>query len=222
MSSPFQEKFSAKSPFGKKGVVTLSEEDLKKIKSASSEPAKEISYEGQGGKDYENRPEDAINPEGQGGIDYESKDYKKKTESVVQMKSPLNSYASGGRGEVYLSNIDLIQNAANAVATAAMDIDNASAESKANRQEKRVERREKRRGEKENFNEDSLAKFDAKTKKISDKASKNRTTASEEKEAKRKRDYDIMTDEEYKKKYGVDKSSTNSNKTSNIFKNYIK
>jgi len=222
MSSPFQEKFSAKSPFGKKGVVTLSEEDLKKIKSASSEPAKEISYEGQGGKDYENRPEDAINPEGQGGIDYESKDYKKKTESVVQMKSPLNSYASGGRGEVYLSNIDLIQNAANAVATAAMDIDNASAESKANRQEKRVERREKRRGEKENFNEDSLAKFDAKTKKISDKASKNRTTASEEKEAKRKRDYDIMTDEAYKKKYGVDKSSTNSNKTSNIFKNYIK
>ena len=138
------------------------------------------------------------------------------------MKSPLNSYASGGRGEVYLSNIDLIQNAANAVATAAMDIDNASAESKAKRQEKRVERREKRRGEKENFNEDSLAKFDAKTKKISDKASKNRTTANEEKEAKRKRDYDIMTDEEYKKKYGVDKSSTNSNKTSNIFKNYIK
>ena len=222
MSSPFQKKFSEKSPFKPEGVVTLSEKDLKKIKSASSEPSKEISYEGQGGKDYENRPEDAINPEGQGGIDYESKDYKKKTESVVQMKSPLNSYASGGRGEVYLSNIDLIQNAANAVATAAMDIDNASAESKAKRQEKRVERREKRRGEKENFNEDSLAKFDAKTKKISDKASKNRTTASEEKEAKRKRDYDIMTDEEYKKKYGVDKSSTNSNKTSNIFKNYIK
>jgi hypothetical protein len=97
MSSPFQEKFSAKSPFGKKGVVTLSEEDLKKIKSASSEPAKEISYEGQGGKDYENRPEDAINPEGQGGIDYESKDYKKKTES------PLGSYANPA-GMQYVSN----------------------------------------------------------------------------------------------------------------------
>jgi hypothetical protein len=97
MSSPFQEKFSAKSPFGKKGVVTLSEEDLKKIKSASSEPAKEISYEGQGGKDYENRPEDAINPEGQGGIDYESEDYKKKTES------PLGSYANPA-GMQYVSN----------------------------------------------------------------------------------------------------------------------
>jgi len=135
------------------------------------------------------------------------------------MKSPLNSYASGGRGEVYLSNIDLIQNAANAVATAAMDIDNASAESKAKRQEKRVERREKRG---KDFTGDKKVKFDEKTEKISDKASKNRTTASEEKEAKRKRDYDTMTDEAYKKKYGVDKSSTNSNETSNIFKNYIK
>jgi hypothetical protein len=135
------------------------------------------------------------------------------------MKSPLNSYASGGRGEVYLSNIDLIQNAANAVATAAMDIDNASSESKAKRQEKRVERREKRG---KDFTGDKKVKFDEKTEKISDKASKNRTTASEEKEAKRKRDYDTMTDEAYKKKYGVDKSSTNSNETSNIFKNYIK
>ena len=134
------------------------------------------------------------------------------------MKSPLNSYASGGRGEVDLSNIDLIQNAANAVATAAMDIDNASAESKAKRQEKRVERREKRG---KDFTGDKKVKFDEKTEKISDKASKNRTTASEEKEAIRKRDYDTMTDEAYKKKYGVDKSSTNSNETSNIFKNYI-
>ncbi len=39
---------------------------------------KEISYEGQGGKEYENLPKDAINPEGQGGIDYESADYKPK------------------------------------------------------------------------------------------------------------------------------------------------
>ena len=87
MSSPFQQKFSGKSPFRNQGVVTLSEKDIKDAKSASSKPAKEISYEGQGGKDYENRPEDAINPEGQGGIDYESKDYKKKTKV-----SPLNSY----------------------------------------------------------------------------------------------------------------------------------
>ena len=95
MSSPFQKSFLKKrgrlmaNPIStlksegivknpkastQKGVVTLSEKDLKKIKSASSEPAKEISYEGQGGKDYENRPEDAINPEGQGGKDYEAGD----------------------------------------------------------------------------------------------------------------------------------------------------
>ena len=54
-------------------TIKLSDKDLKGKKSASSRPAKEISYEGQGGKDYENRPEDAINPEGQGGIDYEAK-----------------------------------------------------------------------------------------------------------------------------------------------------
>jgi hypothetical protein len=134
------------------------------------------------------------------------------------MKSPLNSYYDGGRGEVYISEVGMIQQAANAVSKAAMDIDNASAESKANRQEKRVERREKRG---KDFTGDKKVKFDEKTEKISDKASKNRTTASEEKEAIRKRDYDTMTDEAYKKKYGVDKSSTNSNETSNIFKNYI-
>ena len=57
MSSPFQKSFSSKSPFRKEGVVTLSEQDIKNAKSASSQSAKEISYEGQGGKDYENRPE---------------------------------------------------------------------------------------------------------------------------------------------------------------------
>ena len=54
-------------------TIKLSDKDLKSKKSASSKPAKEISYEGQGGKDYENLPKDAINPEGQGGIDYEAK-----------------------------------------------------------------------------------------------------------------------------------------------------
>ena len=135
--------------------------------------------------------------------------------------SPLHGSYYNPKGETYISEVGMIQDAANAVSKAAMDIDNASAESKANRQEKRVEKREKRRGKKGNFTEESLAEFDAKTQKISDKASKNRTTASEEKEAKRKRDYDTMTDVEYKKKYGVDKPSTNSNTTSNIFKNYI-
>ena len=136
-------------------------------------------------------------------------------------KSPLHGSYYNPKGETYISEVGMIQDAANAVSKAAMDIENASAESKANRQEKRVQKRLQRRGKKDNFTEDSLAEFDAKTQKISDKASKNRTTASEEKEAKRKRDYDTMTDEAYKKKYGVDKSSTNSNETSNIFKNYI-
>ena len=135
--------------------------------------------------------------------------------------SPLHGSYYNPKGETYISEVGMIQDAANAVASAGLTIDNESAGSKANRQEKRVEKRVKRRGKKGNFTEESLAEFDAKTQKISDKASKNRTTASEEKEAKRKRDYDTMTDAAYKKKYGVDKSSTNSNETSNIFKNYI-
>ena len=48
-------------PSGKGFTINISEDDLKSKKSASPEPAKEISYEGQGGKDYENRPEDATN-----------------------------------------------------------------------------------------------------------------------------------------------------------------
>ena len=68
----------SKIPSGKGFTINISEDDLKSKKSASPEPAKEISYEGQGGKDYENLPKDAINPEGQGGIDYESADYKPK------------------------------------------------------------------------------------------------------------------------------------------------
>ena len=61
------------------------------------------------------------------------------------MKSPLNSYYDGGRGEVYISEVSMIQEAANAVSKAAMDIDNASAESKADRQGKRLDRMKKRK-----------------------------------------------------------------------------
>lgn len=61
------------------------------------------------------------------------------------MKSPLNSYYDGGRGEVYISEVGMIQQAANAVSKAAMDIDNASAESKAKRQGKRLDRMKKRK-----------------------------------------------------------------------------
>tara|TARA_R110000787_G_scaffold95131_1_gene198156 strand:+ start:3305 stop:3769 length:465 start_codon:yes stop_codon:yes gene_type:complete len=104
MSSPFQKAFMGKDPIK---TIKLSNKDLEGKKSGSSQPAKEISYEGQGGKDYENRPEDAINPEGQGGIDYEAKlpnrkivnDYKKKT-------SPLDSYANPGQVKYFSNKAD--------------------------------------------------------------------------------------------------------------------
>ena len=105
------------------------------------------------------------------------------------MRSPLNSYADGGRGEVYLSEVDLIQNAANAVSTAAMDIENESAGSKAKRQSKRVDRREKRadnKGTATTYNEDGTVnaqgdtkrdEFDNKTTKIRKKAIDNKVEA---------------------------------------------
>ena len=79
-------------PSGKGFTINISEDDLKSEKSASPEPPKEISYEGQGGKDYENRPEDAINPEGQGGKDYS--DYE---DSMSRKQSPLNHRDKNGK-----------------------------------------------------------------------------------------------------------------------------
>ena len=94
MSSPFQQSFSARSPFGNKGVVTLSEKDIKDAKSASSQPAAEISFEGQGGIDYENDPRFAENPEGQGGKDYEADDSPaKKAESFGRSGHPRHMQA---------------------------------------------------------------------------------------------------------------------------------
>ena len=138
MSSPFQQKFSEKSPFRKEGVITLSEKDLKKTKSASPESPKEISFEGQGGKDYENRPEDAINPEGQGGIDYEAQDYKKKTK-----ESPLNNYYNP-QGEIYLSDMPAFQQLQSDITGLAAAVANESDANKAERLQSRVDRRMKR------------------------------------------------------------------------------
>ena len=166
MSSPFQQKFSGKSPFRNQGVVTLSEKDIKDAKSASSKPAKEISYEGQGGKDYENRPEDAINPEGQGGIDYESKDYKKKTEV-----SPLNSYENP-RGEVYLSDQPAFQQLQSQIQNAAEKIIASDTdEKKEQRLSKRVKRREDRKEilKSREISSDRLDKFDIRSEKVSGK-----------------------------------------------------
>ena len=85
----YTQKYKGLSRKGKGFSISLSEEDIKSEKSASPEPPKEISYEGQGGKDYENRPEDAINPEGQGGKDYS--DYE---DSMSRKASPLNDKKS--------------------------------------------------------------------------------------------------------------------------------
>jgi len=166
MSSPFQQKFSGKSPFRNEGVVTLSEQDIKNAKSASSQPAKEISYEGQGGKDYENRPEDATNPEGQGGIDYESKDYKKKTDV-----SPLNSYENP-RGEVYLSDQPAFQQLQSQIQNAADKIIASATDEKTEAHlSKRQKRREDRRTilEDRGVNQNRLDKFDVRSKKVDDK-----------------------------------------------------
>jgi len=59
-------------------------------------------------------------------------------------KSPLHGSYYNPKGEVYISEVGMIQQAANAVSKAAMDIDNASAESKAKRQGKRLDRMKKR------------------------------------------------------------------------------
>tara|TARA_R110000796_G_scaffold124320_2_gene238770 strand:+ start:304 stop:984 length:681 start_codon:yes stop_codon:yes gene_type:complete len=145
MSSPFQQSFSLKSPFRKEGVVTLSEQDIKNAKSASSQPAKEISYEGQGGKDYENRPEDATNPEGQGGKDYEAEDsvakmnYEEKKTDV----SPLGNYANP-RGEQYISNQPAMQQLQNDLQFLGDSIANESSANKAARLQGRVDSRNKR------------------------------------------------------------------------------
>ena len=139
----------------------------------------------------------------------------KKNGSVNQMRSPLNSYADGGRGEVYLSEVDLIQNAANAVSTSAMDIENESARSKANRQSKRVDRREKRGDKKGEGTIDkatgeykatnATSKFNEKTGKIRKKAAGNIAEADAKLKAKMEMDKNTLEDTEYFKKYGQKK-----------------
>ena len=170
MSSPFQKSFSSKSPFRKEGVVTLSEQDIKNAKSASSQSAKEISYEGQGGKDYENRPEDATNPEGQGGKDYEADDsvakmnYEEKKTDV----SPLGNYANP-RGEQYISNQPAMQQLQNDLQFLGDSIANESSANKAARLQGRVDKREKRTTKKGILRGDERATFDADGKRISGK-----------------------------------------------------
>ena len=90
-------------------TIKLSDKDLKSKKSASSKPAKEISYEGQGGKDYENLPKDAINPEGQGGIDYEAKGHTKNITSPLKVLGSAESIGGALAGMKYFKYLDKLK-----------------------------------------------------------------------------------------------------------------
>ena len=191
MSSPFQKAFSAKSPLhnhgnkdierakklskkdGEDGDFNYESEKVMKLKTRGEE--KNASHSNS--KEQTNLPSTGDEQQSIANMNYSEK----KTEAVAQMRSPLNSYADGGRGEVYLSEVDLIQNAANAVSTAAMDIDNASAESKANRQGKRLDRMKKRNqttGRKERIDK-VQKKYDANvTQAGEDKINNNKNTFS--------------------------------------------
>ena len=168
MSSPFQQKFSGKSPFRKEGVVTLSEKDIKDAKSASSEPSKEISFEGQG------------------GIDYESKDYKKKTEV-----SPLNNYYNP-QGEIYLSDMPAFQQLQSDITGLADAVANESSANKAKRLQGRVDTRNRRgarkneilRGDAFEGNEAGVTGAQGKTYELQQKANKYRESANQEAKAK--------------------------------------
>ena len=218
MSSPFQKAFSSKSPLNKhKEVKKLlrqakgenkQDRDHERIADLEAELVEARKAHPKDKKQV-NLPSTGEEQQSVVNMNYESK---KKTESVVQMRSPLNSYADGGRGEVYLSDVDLIQNAANAVSTAAMDIENESARSKANRQSKRVDRREKRGVKKGEGTIDkatgeykatnATSKFNEKTGKIRKKAAGNILEA--DVKLKDQMDYDkkALTDTEYFKEYG--------------------
>jgi hypothetical protein len=169
MSSPFQKAFMGKDPIK---TIKLSDKDLKGKKSASSRPAKEISYEGQGGIDYENDARLAINPEGQGGIDYEAKDYKKKT-------SPLDSYSNPGQVKYFSNKQDF---------KALQDkiVQSTDAETKAENQEARVNRRDERKIKKGITDPD----FQTKTNTITGRAEDNRDIAAKKRKCAPGQTYD--------------------------------
>ena len=158
MSSPFQRAFSGKSPLNE---ITISQKELNNPKSASSQPAAKLeNTEGQGGYDYE-KPKGEMNFPGDDGYDTleNSMDKpKKKTESVAQMRSPLNgSYESGGRGEIYVSSVGAIQQAVSSVQNAVDSYMNEDPQHKADRIAGRIDSRKNRLYHGEDImNDDSL------------------------------------------------------------------
>ena len=102
------------------------------------------------------------------------------------MKSPLNSYASGGRGEIYVSSVGAIQQAVGAVQGAINSYVNEDASHKADRLAGRVENRKNRLShEKTTYNKDGTVKkkgdedtdYFQKTEKITAKAAESKLEA---------------------------------------------
>jgi hypothetical protein len=91
------------------------------------------------------------------------------------MNSPLNSYASGGRGEIYVSSVGAIQQAVSAVQGAINSYTNETAEHKADRLAARVESRSNRLSHKDA--EDKNSEYYKKTERITARAADSKSEA---------------------------------------------
>jgi|TARA_R110002073_G_scaffold6918_2_gene40119 hypothetical protein len=91
------------------------------------------------------------------------------------MKSPLNSYASGGRGEIYVSSVGAIQQAVGAVQGAINSYVNEDASHKADRLAGRVENRKNRLSHKDE--EDKNSEYYKKTERITARAADSKSEA---------------------------------------------
>jgi len=142
---------------------------------------------------------------------------KKKTESVAQMRSPLNgSYESGGRGEIYVSSVGAIQQAVSSIQDAVNSYMNETPQHKADRIAGRIDSRKNRLNHGEDIMDDKnlteeekkakLAEvnqrgYSMKTQELVDRA------ASSQKEANEKEKSEIerlkKENEAYRKKYNI-------------------
>ena len=91
------------------------------------------------------------------------------------MNSPLNSYASGGRGEIYVSSVGAIQQAVGAVQGAINSYTNETAEHKADRLAGRVESRKNRLSHEDE--EDKNSEYYKKTERITARAADSKSEA---------------------------------------------
>jgi hypothetical protein len=91
------------------------------------------------------------------------------------MNSPLNSYASGGRGEIYVSSVGAIQQAVSAVQGAINSVANEDAGHKADRLAGRVESRKNRLSHKDA--EDKNSEYYKKTEEITARAAESKLEA---------------------------------------------